>query len=658
MWPSTNRGASVSRRCDGVHCTILDDRMTRSILLEGENAAFLKNVVNDLDRRRKELEAVVSSTSRFCKLLNWNVQIVGNLLYLRLEAQTGDASGHNMLTKAADAVINWLLNEYPQLKYVSISGNICTDKKVSAINGLLGRGKYVVAEMLISRAVCSERLKTTPEAIVNLHIKKNLLGTSVAGGIRTANAHFANLLYAFYVATGQDVANIIEGSQGFVHTEVRGDDLYFSVTLPNVIVGTVGNGKEFDFVTEHLALLGCHEPREPGQNARRLAIVCAATVLCGELSLLAAQTNRGELMRAHEKFERSAALRLPSKKAATQATQKEFLKVRTPAKLILSGEHAVVHGHPALAIAIDRYIEATARWTSPLHLSFNLMGIDFKREITLHALRKLKNKIKEKYHKYNLGRLSIREVLQKPFELSLFTVINVLDKLKNKLPMGVDIVTDSNIPIGCGMGSSAASVVNIVFALANFLDIDLNLDEYINLGIESENLQHGNSSGLDVYTVYHGGAVRYKKGEFASRNIPDFPMKIVQTGQPHSSTGECVAQTQPFFKNSTIGSDFAAITDQLDTALQQHNFAAIQECIRNNHRLLDNIGVVPEKVNGFINDVEKSGGAAKICGAGSISGDQAGVVLIVSENDVSTLAERYGYNVMPVKTDTRGTCVI
>ena len=166
MWPSTNRGASVSRRCDGVHCTILDDRMTRSILLEGENAASLKNVVNDLDRRRKELEAVVSSTSRFCKLLNWNVQIVGNLLYLRLEAQTGDASGHNMLTKAADAVINWLLNEYPQLKYVSISGNICTDKKVSAINGLLGRGKYVVAEMLISRAVCSERLKTTPEAIV------------------------------------------------------------------------------------------------------------------------------------------------------------------------------------------------------------------------------------------------------------------------------------------------------------------------------------------------------------------------------------------------------------------------------------------------------------------------------------------------------------
>lgn len=314
LWPSTNRGASVSRHCAGIYCTILDDRMTRSILLEGENASFLKQIVNDLERRHNELKAVASSTSRFCKLLSWNAQIVGNLLYLRLEAETGDASGHNMLTKAADAVINWLMNEYSDLRYVSISGNICTDKKVSAINGLLGRGKYVVAEMLIPCNICIERLKTTPEAIVNLHIKKNLLGTSIAGGIRTANAHFANLLYAFYIATGQDVANIIEGSQGFVHAEIRGHDLYFSVTLPNVIVGTVGNGKNYDFVQKHLAMLGCQESSEPGQSARRLAIACTATVLCGELSLLAAQTNRGELMHAHEKFERGTTSRLPTKK--------------------------------------------------------------------------------------------------------------------------------------------------------------------------------------------------------------------------------------------------------------------------------------------------------------------------------------------------------
>lgn len=306
MWPSTNRGASVSRQCAGIRCTILDDRMTRSVLLEGSNALILKNMIDDLSQRRQDLEKIISSTSRYCRLLDWNSQIVGNLLFLRLEMSTGDASGHNMVTKAADAVINWILDTYPALKYVSISGNICADKKVSAINGLLGRGKSVVAEIEIPRAICLEKLKTQPEAIVDLNIKKNLLGSIVAGGLRTANAHYANLLYAFYLATGQDVANIVEGSQGFTHAEVREGNLYFSVSLPNIIVGTVGNGKHFDFVKHHLEMMGCLEPRQPGQNSRRLAIIAAATVLCGELSLMAAQTNRGELMRAHEWFERKA----------------------------------------------------------------------------------------------------------------------------------------------------------------------------------------------------------------------------------------------------------------------------------------------------------------------------------------------------------------
>jgi hydroxymethylglutaryl-CoA reductase (NADPH) len=112
-------------------------------------------------------------------------------------------------------------------------------------------------------------------------------------------------LLATYLATGQDAANIVEGSQGITIAESREGDLYFSVTLPNVIVGTVGHGKDLGFVEENLRLLGCKESREPGKNARRLAAIIAATVLCGELSLLAALTNQGELMRAHQVFERA-----------------------------------------------------------------------------------------------------------------------------------------------------------------------------------------------------------------------------------------------------------------------------------------------------------------------------------------------------------------
>lgn len=309
MWPSTNRGASVSRQAGGIHCHILSDSMTRSVLLEGENAAYLHHVVEDLSKKNAEMAYTLQTTSRYIALKNWHWQVVGNLLYFRLEVTTGNAAGHNMVTKAADALLQWMLAEYPKLHYVSISGNYCVDKKVSAVNGILGRGKYVVAEINIPRTLCIERLKTTPEAIVNLHIKKNLLGSSIAGGIRSANAHFANILLALYLATGQDAANIVEGSQGFVHAETRNDgDLYFSVTLPNIIVGTVGNGKHLDFVHKNLTLLGCNNNHPQGGDARRLAIITAATVLCGELSLLAAQTNPGELMRAHADYERGQAV--------------------------------------------------------------------------------------------------------------------------------------------------------------------------------------------------------------------------------------------------------------------------------------------------------------------------------------------------------------
>ncbi len=305
LWPSVGRGALLSRLApQGIQVVVVDACMTRSVVFEGPDAKTILQVVQALESHREVLENVVKSTSRFARLRDWHVQIVGNLLYLRFEMQTGDAAGHNMVTKASDALISWFLLQYPVLQYVSISGNLCTDKKVSAINGLLGRGHSVIAELLVSRDLCQKRLRTTPEKIVQLHIKKNLLGTLLAGGLRTANAHFANVLLAFYLATGQDAANIVEGSQGIVHTEVRDDDLYFSVSLPNIIVGTLGSGKQWPFVHENLQALGCLETRACGDNAKRLAAIVGATVLCGEISLLAAQTNPGELVQSHLRLER------------------------------------------------------------------------------------------------------------------------------------------------------------------------------------------------------------------------------------------------------------------------------------------------------------------------------------------------------------------
>lgn len=305
LWPSVNRGARVSVLAGGIAAVVVDERMTRSVLLEAPTADLAAQCVQSILRREPELRDAAEAGSRYSRFLDLHHQIVGNLIYLRLEMQTGDASGHNMITAAADRMLAWILASFPALRYVSVSGNYCTDKKASAVNGILGRGKNVITEIVVPRELCRRYLKTTPEQLVELNIKKNLIGTLLAGGLRSANAHFANMLLGFYLATGQDAANIVEGSQGVVHAEQRGEDLYFSCTLPNVIVGTVGAGKDLPFVRDNLQRIGCTADRPPGENARRLAVIAAAAVLCGELSLLAAQTNPGELMAAHTRFERT-----------------------------------------------------------------------------------------------------------------------------------------------------------------------------------------------------------------------------------------------------------------------------------------------------------------------------------------------------------------
>lgn len=309
LWPSVGRGAKLSRLSGGICVTVMDARMTRSVVFALDSAAAAFTALQTIAAEGETLAAVVAGTSRYCRLLDIHPEIVGNLLYLRFAFATGDASGHNMATKAAEALIAHLLAHHPELHYGSISGNACTDKKTSAVNAILGRGKKCVAEIVIPEAICAKHLRTTAAKMVELNTRKNHIGSNIAGSLRSANAHYANMLLAFYLATGQDAANIIEGSQGITHCENRNGDLYFSCTLPNLIVGTVGNGKGqgLETVEEHLQALGCRAERESGENARRLAAICAATVLCGELSLMAAQTNPGELMRTHILMERRSA---------------------------------------------------------------------------------------------------------------------------------------------------------------------------------------------------------------------------------------------------------------------------------------------------------------------------------------------------------------
>ena len=199
LWPSVARGAKISRLVGGIQVTLKNDVMTRSILLEAPTSHRAWIVSEALQQRTDELADVVTNSSRYAQFKSIAMETVGPLLFIRLTINSGAASGHNMTTKAAEDILKWIIHNFNDIQEVSVSGNYCTDKKISAVNGLLGRGKNVTAEIIVPRDICERLLRTTPQQIVDLNHKKNYVGSTLAGSLRSANAHYANMLLALYL---------------------------------------------------------------------------------------------------------------------------------------------------------------------------------------------------------------------------------------------------------------------------------------------------------------------------------------------------------------------------------------------------------------------------------------------------------------------------
>jgi hydroxymethylglutaryl-CoA reductase (NADPH) len=187
---------------------------------------------------------------------------------------------------------------------VALSGNYCVDKKPSAVNFLEGRGKRIHAEVVLEEAVLKRILKTDARSLVDVQYRKNLLG-SIAAGAMGFNAHFANVVAGFFVACGQDIAQVAEAAMGITCIESRGPEgVYMSVYLPDVPLGAVGGGTGLGTQREALEMMGVVVDGErPGRAVLRLAEILGATVLAGELSLMSAFTSR-DLARAHEQLGR------------------------------------------------------------------------------------------------------------------------------------------------------------------------------------------------------------------------------------------------------------------------------------------------------------------------------------------------------------------
>ncbi|XP_040013691.1 3-hydroxy-3-methylglutaryl-coenzyme A reductase-like [Xiphias gladius] len=308
---STNRGCRALSLSGGCRSRILADSMTRGPVVRLPSVCRAAEVKVWLETSEgfSLIKEVFDQTSRFARLEKLLVGLAGRNLYIRFQSQTGDAMGMNMLSKGTEQALHRLQELHPDMEVLSVSGNYCTDKKAAAINWILGRGKSAVCEATIPAKVVREVLKSSTAALVELNINKNLVGSAMAGSIGGFNAHAANIVAAIYIACGQDPAQTVGSSNCITQMEPTGpdgEDLYISCTMPSIELGTVGGGTNLPPQQACLQMLGVQgaSPNQPGENARQLARVVCATVLAGELSLMAALA-AGHLVKSHMTHNRS-----------------------------------------------------------------------------------------------------------------------------------------------------------------------------------------------------------------------------------------------------------------------------------------------------------------------------------------------------------------
>lgn len=337
-----------------------------------------------------------------------------------------------------------------------------------------------------------------------------------------------------------------------------------------------------------------------------------------------------------------------------EVNQLSILKARAPAKIIFSGEHAVVYGNPALAYAVDRFVTINLSESNSNECSFNLINFNLTNTFVIDDLKKLRDEIDQRYQEFLQGNRTIELVIKQPSELLEYTLAAYLNQFRLVMTRGVNFYLHVDVPLGCGMGSSASAIISLLHLISHYFQQPLLFEEYFNLGRRVENLQHGSSSGVDILLSTNGGGVLFANGVAQTRPIPAISFNLVNTGKPQTATGICVKHAAKYFNDSQLLAEFAAVTNAIDLALPQNNIQEVQRAVKENHRLLQRIGVVPVKVSNFIEEVELRGGAAKISGAGAVAGEQAGIVLVIGDTEIGDLINKYGFELITVHGEPLG----
>jgi hydroxymethylglutaryl-CoA reductase (NADPH) len=298
---SYNRGMRVIRESGGCRVKIFEDHMERAPVFRFTSLAEAETFTRWLEDNREIMDAAVSRTTSHGRLTEVDIFNLGRNVYVRFGFYTGDAAGQNMVNLATSQVCRDIMGAYPgwdAVESFNLASKFCSDKKYSQINVLKSRGKKVTAEVDIPDEVLRERLRTSSGTVLDNFLSGTL--SALYAGCVSNGFHAANGIAALFIACGNDPANVAESHVDILDLRPTEGGLYFGVTLPSLIVGTVGGGTNLPTQSECLNILGC----KGDGNGPKFAEIVTAVVLAGEISLVGAITS-DEWVGAHEKLGRN-----------------------------------------------------------------------------------------------------------------------------------------------------------------------------------------------------------------------------------------------------------------------------------------------------------------------------------------------------------------
>ncbi len=315
----------------------------------------------------------------------------------------------------------------------------------------------------------------------------------------------------------------------------------------------------------------------------------------------------------------------------------------SPAKVILFGEHFVVSGNLAISMTIDLPTVVTVE-------SLNESGIRIRSEgLALEASFSPVGEL------IRSSGTSAESTLRPVFEAANFTL-----KKMNEPDRGFKITVKSNVPIGMGLGSSAATAVATVSGITTLLGRSMTKEEIFEAAYSLERMVHGRPSGVDQATVTYGGLISYRKGAIDSKlSVAKPPSLIIGNTGRRRSTGEYVSKVTKLRQENPkeyerIASEAQRISENAAEALKQGREEDLGVLMNENQRLLELVGVSSPELEKLISAARSAGAlGAKLTGGGG-GGCMIALVEEASSARISQYIQEAGGQVLPGTFAPRG----